>query len=122
MFSQKNFGIFEGRLSQEIKYFEHKSGETAVLHVACERGYGGKEDTPTDFIEFRAFIPKNTMSHGVFGYLHTGDLVGIQYSLRSSMSEKDGEKTYYQTAFVEGIDIKEGRQVRTERYEARQNG
>lgn len=121
-FSQRNFGIFEGRLSQEIKYFETAKGEIAILSVACDRGYGKPdEETPVDFIEFRAFIPKNRVGRGIYGYLHVGDLVGIQYSLHSSVSEKDGEKAYYQSPFIESIDIKEGRQIREERYEARKN-
>ena len=105
MLNQRNYGIYEGRLAQDPVFFATAGGgENVILK---------------DFAEFRGYIPKTTANHGVYGFLHTGDLVSIQYSLRTGSSEKDGERTYYQSCQVENLEIREGRQVREERYASR---
>ena len=122
MLNQKNFGIYEGRLASEPVYFSTAGGaETVILKVGCRRNFTsrGSSEPESDFAEFRAFIPKANAGHGIYGYLHTGDLVSIQYSLRTGSTEKDGVRNFYQSCQIENLDIKEGRQVREERHAAR---
>ena len=123
MLNQRNFGIYEGRLVNDPVYFTAASGgETVLLKVGCRRNFKSKDadDYESDFAEFRAFIPRNMGNHGVYGYLHKGDLVSLQYSLRTGSSEAaDGTRNYYQSCYIENLEMKEGRQVREERLEAR---
>ena len=122
MLNQRNYGIYEGRLAQDPVFFSTAGGaESVILKVGCRRNYTSKgaDEPESDFAEFRGYIPANNASHGVYGFLHTGDLVSIQYSLRTGSSEKDGERTYYQSCQIENLEIKEGRQVREERYASR---
>ena len=122
MLNQKNFGIYEGRLTQDPLFFTTTGGgESVILKAGCRRNFttNGATEPESDFAEFRGYVAKNTANHGVYGYLHKGDLVSIQYSLRTGSSEKDGERTYYQSCQIENLDIKESRQVREERLQAR---
>ena len=124
MMNQSNFGIYCGRLATEPVFFQTAGGgEIAILRVGCRRNFTKGQDEPeSDFAEFRGFIPKNTVGHGVYSYIHTGDLVSIQYSLRTGVTEKDGERHYYQSCTIENLEIKEGKTVRQERFQARQAG
>ena len=123
MLNQRNFGTYEGRLVNDPVYFvTGNGGETVILKVACRRNYTtqGAEEPESDFAEFRGYIPKNMANHGIYGYMHTGDLVSIIYSLRTGSSEsKDGSTNYYQSCTIEQIDMKESRQVREERFASR---
>lgn len=122
MLNLRNYGIYEGRLAQDPVFFATAGGgENVILKVGCRRNFtsAGAAEPESDFAAFRGYIPKTTANHGVYGFLHTGDLVSIQYSLRTGSSEKDGERTYYQSCQVENLEIREGRQVREERYASR---
>ena len=122
MLNLRNYGVYEGRLTQDPVFFTTAGGgESVILKVACRRNYtsNGASEPESDFAEFRGFVPKDTANHGVYGYLHKGDLVSIQYSLRTGSSEKAGELKYYQSCQIDGLDIKENRQVREERLKAR---
>lgn len=123
MLNQRNYGIYEGRLTQDPVFFVTAGGgESVILKVGCRRNFisNGANDPESDFAELRGFIPKNTANHGVYGYLHTGDLVSIQYSLRTGMTEKNGVRNYYQSCQIENLEIKEGRQIREERRAAKE--
>ena len=123
MLNQRNYGVYEGRLVNDPVFFTAASGgETVLLKVGCRRNFKTKDadEYESDFAEFRTFIPRNVANHGVYGYLHKGDLISIQYSLRTGSSEAaDGTRNYYQSCYIEGLEMKEGRQVREERLEAR---
>lgn len=122
MLNIRNYGNYEGRLAQEPRFFVTASGgETVILKVGCRRNYKpqGAEEAESDFAEFRAFLPKGS-GRQIYQYLHTGDLVGIVYTLRTGSAEQaDGKVTYYQSCQIEQIEVKEGRQVREERFAAR---
>ena len=122
-FSQNNYGIYLGRLSCEPKFFASANGgETVILKIACRRNFRSRtsEEPVSDFAEFRAYIPPQTAGHGIYAYLHTGDLVSVQYCLRTGSSEQiDGTRTYFQSCYIENLEIREGRQVREERLAAR---
>ena len=110
MLNQRNYGIYEGRLAQDPVFFATAGGgENVILKVGCRRNFtsAGAAEPESDFAAFRGYIPKTTANHGVYGFLHTGDLVSIR------------ERTYYQSCQVENLEIREGRQVREERYASR---
>ena len=123
MLNQNNFGIYCGRLATDPVFFSSPSGgETVILKIGCRRNFKSRnaEEAVSDFAEFRAYIPPQTSGHGIYAYLHTGDLVSVQYGLRTGSSEQiDGTRTYYQSCYIENLEIKEGRQVREERLAAR---
>ena len=80
MLNQRNYGIYEGRLAQDPVFFGMASGaESVILKVGCRRNYTSKgaDEPESDFAEFRSYIPANNASHGVYGFLHTGDLVSL---------------------------------------------
>ena len=112
-----NRGYFEGRLTSDPRYFQTQNGDVVSLKLACRRNYTSKgADAPdSDFIEFRDYIASQSRGHGVYDFLMAGDLVKVEYTLRSSVSEKDGEKSYYQTCQIEQIEIAESRAVREAR-------
>lgn len=118
MINAMNFGLICGRLTKDPVYFENADGSfNVILNLASKRNFksGKDHEYQSDFIEFRGFIPKGTANKGVYGYLGTGDKVLIQYTMRSVVSEKKKEKTYYQSCFIEGVQILEGRTVRENR-------
>ena len=123
MLNQNNFGIYSGRLASDPVFFSSPSGgETVILKIGCRRNFKARNaDEPvSDFAEFRAFLPPQTAGHGIYAYLHTGDAVSIQYGLRTGSSESpDGTRHYFQSCYIENLEIREGRQVREERLAAR---
>ena len=121
--NNNNFGIFNGRLVKEPVYFENSDGSSIVLlTVACQQNFasGKAHEYQSDFIEFRGFIPKRRKGNGIYDYVSTGDKISISYSLRSSASEKGGKKTFYQSPFIESVQLLESKTVREERR-ARKN-
>ena len=84
MLNQRNYGIYEGRLAQDPVFFATAGGgENVILKVGCRRNFtsAGAAEPESDFAEFRGYIPKTTANHGVYGFLHTGDLVSIRFCL-----------------------------------------
>ena len=119
----QNNGIYVGRLVKDPIYFENRDGSfMVILNVACRRNFptGKGRAYESDFIEFRGYIAKGIANKGIYGYLNTGDKIGIQYSLRSSVSEKGKERVYHQAAFIESVDILEGKSIREQRRAARE--
>ena len=115
-----NFGIFEGRVVSQPFYFQANGGEVVSLKLAARRNWTpkGQDGPDSDFIEFRDYIPVNNSrsgGHGVYDYLEAGDLVKVEFTLRSSVSTKDGEKNYYQTCQIEQLQISESKAVRDAR-------
>ena len=118
-----NFGILnEARLVKDPFYFQNRdNSESVAITVAVRRNFpSGEEKTyESDFVELRAYVPKGTQHHGIFGFLQTGDKVSIQYSIRSSVSDTKDGKRYFQTLFIENLSIAEGKKVREERRAAK---
>ena len=84
MLNQRNYGIYEGRLAQDPVFFATAGGgENVILKVGCRRNFtsAGAAEPESDFAAFRGYIPKTTANHGVYGFLHTGDLVSIRFCL-----------------------------------------
>ena len=126
MMNMHNFGLFEGRIVSNPVFFPVTStpsgGTVVVLKLACKRNFAskGSKEPESDFIEFRDYLPGTVRGHGIYDYLDIGDLVKVAFSLRSSVSDKNGEKTYYQTAQVEQIQIAEPRAIREARRDSKE--
>ena len=115
----QNTGVYIGRLTREPVFFDYASGKVVILTVACKRNFKSSKDKDfqSDYVEFRAFASE---TGGIYSYLHTGDKVGIQYSLQSSTYEdKDGNRRYGFSPVIGQIDILEGKQVREDRRVAK---
>ena len=126
MMNINNHGEFEGRLVSNPVYFpvtSNPSGGTVVaLKLACRRNFapkGSKGEPETDYIDFRDYLPGKVKGHGIYDFLEVGDAVKVVFSLRSSVGEKNGERTYYQTAQIEQIQIAESKAVREARRASR---
>lgn len=121
-----NHGEFEGRLVSTPVYFPVTSnpvgGTVVALKLACKRNFApkGSKEPETDFIEFRDFLPGTVKGYGIYDFLEVGDAVKVAFSLRSSVGEKNGERTYYQTAQIEQIQIAESKAVRESRRAAKE--
>lgn len=123
--NQRNFGIVEGRLTREPKVFTNSDGsKKVVLTLAARRNYknnDGKIDS--DFVALEAFVSPNTKGNGVYDYMHKGDLVGAEYTVRTgSYTDKNGEEQYTQVLFVQSVDLKESKNTTQARQNASQQG
>ncbi len=117
--NQRNFGIAEGRLTRDPKVFTNKDGSRKVaITLAVRRNYkSANGSTESDFINLEGFLTANIEDLGVYKYMHTGDLIGVEYSVRSNrFTDKDGVERFEQTLFVQGIDLKETKNVTDARH------
>ena len=116
-----NNGSFIGRITKDPAFFENSDGSTGIsLTVAAKRNFrSGKDGNyESDFLEFRGYVRKG-IRKGIYNSLHTGDLVGICYSLRSSVFEKEGNRRYIQYPFIEEITFMESKKIREDRLSLR---
>lgn len=117
--NQRNFGIAEGRLTRDPKVFTNKDGSRKVaITLAVRRNYkSANGSTESDFINFEGFLTANIEDLGVYKYMHTGDLIGVEYSVRSNrFTDKDGVERFEQTLFIQGVDLKETKNVTDARH------
>ena len=109
MINQRNYGIAEGRLVRDPVFRDNKDGSKKVLFtVAARQNYKGKDgDVGSDFIQLQAFIPAGK-TDSVYEKLQTGDLIGAEYTVKSSAyTDDNGGEHYTQALQVNGIDLKE---------------
>lgn len=120
--NQRNYGVAEGRLTRDPKVFTNKDGsKKVVLTLATRRNYKGKDGSvDSDFIAIEAFVKADVNGNAVYDHMHKGDLVGIEYTVRTSKytDEATGEEKYTQVLLAQGVDLKESKAVTT----ARQSG
>lgn len=106
--NQRNFGIAEGRLTRDAVVFANKdgSGKTMVT-LAVDDNFKRADGTRgVQFLSFEGFIRKDGKTTVYDRYMKKGNLVSIQYSLRTNTYEKDGQTVHRQYAFIEGIELK----------------
>ena len=117
-----NRGYFEGRLVSAPVFFPATGGGRVVsIKVACKRNFTSNNGRDSDFIEFRDFVSPSAIGNRVYDFLETGDLIKIEYELRSSVgTSQDGSKTYYQQPQIQHLMIAESRRVREARRQAKQ--
>ena len=111
--NQRNFGIAEGRLTKDVVIFPNSDGsKKAMVTVAVQDNFAGKDGKKdSQFINLEAFIPAGKDSNGVYDLMHTGDLVGLEYTVRTNNYEKDGEMQYGQVLLIQNVDLKESKAV-----------
>lgn len=118
----RNYGISEGRVSKAPVTFRNQDGSVKVmLTVAVQDNYAGKDGNKgTQFINFEGFVRKDKVKVdangkeqlGVYDYIHKGDLIGIQYEVRTNnYKDKDGKDVYGQVLAIQQIDLKESKNV-----------
>ena len=114
----KNYGVATGR-TVAVSFFPIKGGELARVKIAVQRDYipKGAKEAPADYIEMTGFIRSEDGSRGIYGYIRTGDLMSVQYTVQSSVSEKNGEKQYYQNLIIEHLEFLESKAVRDARHQ-----
>ena len=111
MMNTNNFGIIRGRLADDIKVFDNKDGSRKVVFkVAAANNYKDKDGKRNvQFIPFESIISKTKSNLGVYDYMHKGDKVSVQYSVRNNNYEKDGVMHYGITLFAESITLEESK-------------
>ena len=108
--NHKNFGIVEGRLTRDAVLLTNKDGSRkALFTIAAQGNYKGSDGKyPVDFINFEGFIPAGN-SNGVYDYLKKGVMAGVEFTVKSSRYEKDGQTVDRQCLFVQSVDLKDSR-------------
>lgn len=111
--NQRNFGIAEGRLTKDPVIFNNNDGSRKIMvTLAVQDNFKGRDGKKgTQFIDLEAFVGAGQQSNGVFEYIHKGDLVGIEYTVRTNNYEKNGETVYGQVLFIQNVDLKESKNV-----------
>lgn len=114
MINMRNFGIVEGRLVREPQTFENKDGSRKVkFTIAAQdnfrsKGDDGKMAKNSQFIQLEAFINKDRTGETVYDLIHKGDMVGVQFSVRSNnYTDASGNTVYSQILVAESVDLKE---------------
>lgn len=107
----RNYGCITGRLTKEPKVFTNSDGSRKVmLTVAAQQNFknaGGERGT--DFVNLEAFVSNQSQGLGVYEYMHTGDMVGLAYTVKSNSYEKNGETIYAQVLQVTDVDLMESK-------------
>lgn len=107
----RNIGIAEGRLTKDPVVFNNSDGSKKVMvTVAVQDNYKNSTtgERGTQFINLEAFISNKSKGLGAFDYMHKGDLVGFEYTVRSNnYTDKEGNARYGQVLFIQSTDLKE---------------
>lgn len=104
-----------GRLVRDPKVFTNSDGsKTLKFNLLAEQNWGERK---VDSLPMTAFVRKDTEGLGVFAYVHEGDLVAVDYSIRSSRWEKNGETQYGTDLLIENISFLEPKSVTSKRRE-----
>ena len=111
---------FIGRAVSAPRYFTNKDGsQTALLTLAIPRDYKDADgNAKSDFVSLQGYIPadKANTAHK-YSYVRKGMLLAISGSVRSYVSEHDGNKTYGTSFSIGNINFLESKAV----VEAREN-
>lgn len=128
----RNYGIATGRLTRDVQTFPNKDGSVKVLFtVAAQDNFRDRKDVRnSQFLPFEAYISAESNKKnglGVYALMHKGDLVTVQYTVKTPTYQGDNGETVYKTALVpESIDLLESKATTKARQEsnseAAQNG
>lgn len=119
-----NFGIVTGRMTKAVKSFENKDGSKKVyLTVAARDNFKrANGEVQSQFVQLEALVKKGVEGLGVFDYLSTGDLVSVQYTVRSQKyKDKANKDVYAQVLFIEGVTLMESK-ANAEKHRAKEQG
>lgn len=111
----RNHGVAIGRLSKDVTVFKNKDGSCKVmLTLAVQDNFTSKDGKKnSQFISLEGFIraDKAKDNNGVYDHMHKGDMIGVEYSVRTNNYEKNGETVYGQVLFIEAVDLMESKRT-----------
>lgn len=119
MANVRNFGVVTGRLSKDVVGFPNADGSRKfMITVAVPNNYKSTNDkgesvVESEFISLEGFVPADKQD-GVYTLMHEGDLVSIEYSVRSNnYVDKQGVAQYGQVLRIntDGIALLETKAV-----------
>ena len=117
----RNHGVVVGRLTKDPVVFTNGDGSRKIMvTVAAQDNYkNANNERGTQFIALEAFVSNKSNSLGAFDYMHKGDLVGFEYSVRSNnYTDKNGKAHYGQVLFIQSTDLMESRKSQAARATA----
>ena len=111
----RNHGYGEGRLVRDPQVFENKDGSKKVkLTIAVQDNFKSKDENGkpakgSQFIQLEAFVNSaRAGSPTVYDLMHKGDMIGVQYSVRTNNYKgADGKDVFGQSLVIETVDLKE---------------
>ena len=106
--NQRNFGVVEGRLVRNPVFKDNKDGSRkALLTVAARQNFAKENIVGSDFIQLQAYIAAGK-TDTVYDIMKQGDLVGLEYTVRSNAyTDDNGTEHYTQALAVQSVDLKE---------------
>ena len=106
MANVRNFGVILGRLVADPMVFDNADGSKKVrFTVAARDNFKTQGEYKSQFIPVEAF--------GVYEYTKKGSLVDLEYSVRTSVQEKDGEKRYFTNLLVQSVELLDAKKTET---------
>lgn len=117
-----NYGIVEGRLTNDITISENRDGSKRVLFtLAVQNNYKSKTSgkKETQFIPMLGYIAAGQTAN-IYNYIHKGDLICVAYELKSESFYKDGKHQYRLNPKVNHIELKEPKFVTDTRLAKRE--
>ena len=110
-----NFGLVEGRLTRDVTVFSNSDGSRKVLlTLAVKDPWAGKDGARNaQFVNLQGFVSAEKAEKGLgpYAFMHKGDLVCFEYSVRSLQYERDGRMVYDQILQIETVAFKERKAV-----------
>lgn len=117
--NSRNYGIAEGRLTKDPVVFANSDGSRKAMLVVAVKDNFKKADgsTSTQFVSLEAYIDKDKENNGVYDIIKKGDLVNVEYTVRSNnWKEENGKEHFGQVLLVQSVDIKESKRVTDARH------
>ena len=117
----RNHGVVVGRLTKDPVVFTNGDGSRKIMvTVAAQDNYkNANNERGTQFVALEAFVSNKSNTLGAFDYMHKGDLVGFEYSVRSNnYTDKAGKAHYDQVLFIQSTDLMESRKSQAARATA----
>lgn len=116
----RNYGVAIGRLTRDPKVFTNKDGSKKVLlTLACTDNFrsGPDKTKATQFVSLEGFVSKNANGLGVYDHMGKGDLIGVDYAVRSNVFKNaQGEDEYRTVLAIQGVELMESKSVTTARH------
>lgn len=118
--NMRNHGQVIGRLTRDPQVFPNKDGSRKVmLTVAAQDNFKNRNgERNAQYLPLEAFVAAKNDTNGVYDLLHKGDLVAIQYTVKTPSYTDGNGQTQYKTALVpENVDMLESKTVTSQRAE-----
>lgn len=106
----RNNGVVIGRLTKDPVVFTNKDGSKKVMvNVAAQDNFrNSKGERASQFVPLEAFVSNKQKGLGPYDYMNKGDLVGLEYTVRTNNYEdKNGQMVYDFVLFIQSVDLME---------------